>query len=63
MPPLTFNPHRRLTPILAEDMADSWSVPERRDPDQVRFVIDRERPQRTTNLPMTTPLPPGRRLG
>lgn len=54
-------PRGRLTPILAEDMADSWSVPTASDPDQVRFVIDRERPQRTTNQPIRTPSGPRRR--
>ncbi len=46
---------RRLTSILPEDMTDSWSVPEQRDPDQVSIVIDRERPVRANNQPTVTP--------
>ncbi|MEO0602647.1 MAG: hypothetical protein AAF211_14490 [Myxococcota bacterium] len=46
---------RHLTSILPEDMADTWSVPTKRDPDQVSIVIDRERPVRSTNQPALTP--------
>lgn len=47
---LTRPPRRRLTPVLAEDMADAWSSP-RKSTGQVRFVVDREDPARPTTPP------------
>lgn len=63
MPSLKPPPGRRLTPILAEDMDDSWSVPTPRDPGRVRIVIDRENPSRTTPPPPLARRPRSRRRG